>query len=172
MTKLPRTMIVRHLQAPLAINTALVISLLLACLAMTSAGADAYDGHVHPAHAARTINATDEAKLHYVKARSSGSHLYEEGTATGSLRGKVHGECNIGATFACDVAIYTNQGAIRGHGTAAPHGSGAYESFAGSLTIDGGTARYAHAHGHAGLYGVFDRRTYALTVQTTGSLSY
>jgi hypothetical protein len=81
-------------------------------------------------------------------------------------------DCNLGATFAASFTIYTNGGTIQGHGKATPHGSGIYESFAGTLIVTGGTGRYTHAHGHAGLYGTFNRRTYALTVQTTGSLSY
>jgi hypothetical protein len=81
-------------------------------------------------------------------------------------------KCNLGATFLANVTITTHAGIIRGHGTATPHASGIYESFSGTLTITGGTGRYAHAHGHAGLYGLFNRRTYNLIVQTTGTLSY
>jgi hypothetical protein len=81
-------------------------------------------------------------------------------------------ECNIGATLSTSFTIYAAGGTIKGHGTATPHGSGAVESFAGTLTATGGTGRYAHARGHAGLYGTFNRRNYALTVQTTGKLSY
>jgi len=40
------------------------------------------------------------------------------------------------------------------------------------VTVTGGTGRFVHAHGHTGLYGTFDRTTYALTIQTTGTLSY
>ena len=116
------------------------------------------------------MSATDEARLHYV--RHEGSRLFEEGTAHGTLPGRMHAECNVGASLSASFTIYTAQGSIRGHGTATPHGSGIYQSFAGTLIVTGGTGRYAHAHGHAGLYGLFNRRTYALTVQTTGSLSY
>jgi hypothetical protein len=79
---------------------------------------------------------------------------------------------NIGPSISASFTIYTRKGSIRGRGSATPHGSGRYESFAGSLLVTGGTGRYTHAHGRAGLYGTFDRRTYALIVQTTGSLSY
>jgi hypothetical protein len=124
------------------------------------------------ARAAHTISAKDEAALHYVRHRSSESRLFEEGTAHGTLPGIVRAECHLGATISANVTIYTQGGTIHGHGSAAPHASGIYESFAGTLVITGGTGRYAHARGHAGLYGLFNRRTYALTVQTTGSLSY
>jgi hypothetical protein len=139
--------------------------------ALAGAGTDAvHDTGRAPAHAARSMRATDEAHLRYVRRR--GSRLFEEGTAHGTLPGSVHAECNLGATFTASVTIHTSAGTIRGHGTATPHASGIYESFSGTLTITGGTARYAHVHGRAGLYGVFNRRTYAITVQTTGSLSY
>jgi hypothetical protein len=125
-----------------------------------------------PAWTARAMSATDEAHLHYVRGRSAGARLFEEGTAHGTLPGTVRAECDLGATFEASVTIVTNAGTIRGHGTATSHASGIYESLAGTLTVTGGTGRYAHAHGRAKLYGVFDRRTYALTVQTTGSLRF
>jgi hypothetical protein len=125
------------------------------------------------AHMSRALKATDEAHMHYIKHRSSSSRLFEEGTARGTLPGSMSAYCSLGATFAASFTIYTHGGTIKGHGTATPHAAaGLYESFAGTLTVTGGTGRYAHAHGHAGLYGAFNRRTYALTVQTTGSLSY
>ncbi len=120
--------------------------------------------------ASRVLNATDTAHLHYVN--SSGAELFEEGSAAGSLPGKMrlHGE--VGPTLTADFTVYVRGGTIDGRGTAKAHGTGRYESFAGSLAVTGGTGRYAHAHGHAGFYGVFDRQTYALTVQTTGRLLY
>jgi hypothetical protein len=127
-------------------------------------------GSLHRAHAARTLNITDTAKLHYTG--GSGSLLHESGSAAGTLPGSMRAECNIGAVLTTNVAITTPAGTIKGHGTATPHGSGTYESFAGTIVATGGTGRYAHAHGRAGLYGTFDRKNYALTVQTTGKLSY
>jgi hypothetical protein len=117
----------------------------------------------------RTLNATDTAHLHFI--RSSGSLLFEEGSASGTLPGKMQAHCDVGPTVTASFTIFVRGGGtIRGHGTAKAHGSGRYESFAGSLIVTGGTGRYTHAHGHAGLYGVFDRRTYAMTVQTAGRL--
>jgi hypothetical protein len=122
------------------------------------------------ASAARTLNATDTAHLHYV--HSSGSSLFETGTATGTLPGSMQAHVNIGPTISGNFTIDVRGGSISGHGTGTPHGSGTYESFSGSLTVTGGTGRYTHAHGRAGLYGTFNRKTYALVVQTTGRLSY
>jgi hypothetical protein len=123
------------------------------------------------AHAARTLNAADTAHLHYI--HSSGSELIETGTATGTLPGSMNAHVNIGATISGTFTVTVRGGgSIKGHGSATPHGSGTYESYRGSLTVTGGTGRYTHARGHAGLYGTFNRKTYALVVQTTGQLSY
>jgi hypothetical protein len=123
-----------------------------------------------PAHIARTLNATDTAHLHYL--RNSGPLVFEEGSVTGALPGSMRASVNIAPTATGSFTFYTRGGTITGHGKAKMHGSGLYESFAGTLTITGGTGHYTHANGHAGLYGTFDRRNYALVVQTTGSLSY
>jgi hypothetical protein len=98
--------------------------------------------------------------------------LYEEGRATGSLPGHMRAQLTVGSLLRGTCTIYTAHGSITGRGSAAPHGPGRYQSFAGSLTITGGSGRYARAHGRTGLYGTFDRRTFALVVQTTGRISY
>ena len=122
------------------------------------------------AGAAHTLRGTETGRLHLISA--SGSLLSEEGPASGPLTGHMRAHLNLSAVFTGSFAIYTPSGSIAGRGSAMPHGSGRYESFAGTLTVTGGTGRYAHAHGHAGLYGTFDRRTDALLVQTSGQLSY
>ncbi len=122
------------------------------------------------AMAARTLQASDTAKLRYLK--HSGSQLIEEGTAQGDLPGNMRANLSIGATFTASFTIYTHGATITGHGTATPHGASLDEHFSGTLTITGGTGRYTHAHGHAKLAGTFNRRTYAVTLQTSGSLSY
>jgi len=84
----------------------------------------------------------------------------------------VRANLDIGSAFTGSFTIVTRFGSISGDGTAALHGSGRYESFAGSMVVTGGSGRYAHARGHAGLFGTFDRRTYAVVIQTTGTLTY
>ncbi|HEY7893058.1 MAG TPA: hypothetical protein VIC05_12690 [Solirubrobacteraceae bacterium] len=120
--------------------------------------------------AARTLKATDTAHLHYI--HTSGSMLYETGSASGTLPGRMRADVNVGATISGTFTIYIRGGTIRGHGSATPHGSGVYESFAGSLVATGGTGRYRHAHGRAQLYGTFNRNNYSLVIQTAGTLLY
>jgi hypothetical protein len=148
------------------VTRALVAAGLLLALATNAASSIASP----QAHIAGIARVTDTAKLRYI--RHAGSQLLEEGAAQGTLPGSMRAHCNLGSTFTATFTIYTHYGTIDGHGTATPHGSGIEESFAGTLIVTGGTGRYTHAHGHAGLYGTFDRRTYALVIQTTGSLSY
>jgi hypothetical protein len=124
------------------------------------------------ARSSRTLNASDTAHLKYNPKYSEGATLVEEGSASGSLPGKMRARMKIEGTFSGTFVLTTNGGTIKGHGVAKPSGSGRYESFRGSLVVTGGTGRFARAHGTAGLYGVFDRVKYQVTVQTTGSISY
>ncbi len=153
---------------------------LCACACLVHAGhtaASAYAGHTAwtarttpLARAAHALKASDTAHLRYLSA--SGSLLLEEGQTTGTLPGKMRAHVDVGATFTGSFVTYTRYGTIVGHGRATPHGSGTYESFSGTLVVTGGSGRYAHAHGTAGLYGTFDRDNYAFVVQTTGTLLY
>lgn len=118
------------------------------------------------AHAATVLQGTATAHLHLVTAE--GSELIEEGPVSGTLIGSAHARLHTGAVFTASFTIHTAAGSISGRGKATPHGSGRYQSFAGSFTATGGSGRYAHISGHAGLYGVFDRRTDSVVIQTTG----
>jgi hypothetical protein len=116
------------------------------------------------------IAGNDDASLHLV--RASGSTLFEEGHAEGTLPGSMRARLHVGATFSGTFVISTPNGTIEGRGSATPHGGGRIESFAGTGHIIGGTGRYSHAHGSSGFFGTFDRRTYAVVIQTRGSFSY
>jgi hypothetical protein len=123
------------------------------------------------AHAARTLSGTATAHLHLTK--PEGSTLIEEGPVTGALVGSAWAELHTGALFTAKFTIHTHAGSISGHGQATPHGSGRYQSFSGWFVASSGSGRYAHIHGRAGLYGVFDRRYESVVIQTTdGTLSY
>jgi hypothetical protein len=85
-------------------------------------------------------------------------------------------DLHTGAVFTGSFTIHTHAGLITGNGTAKPSEESRgtrYESFHGTLVVRGGSGRYAHARGTAGLYGVFDRRYDSMLVQTTvGTLTY
>jgi hypothetical protein len=122
------------------------------------------------ARAAHVVNVKDEAHLHLTG--TNGSLLLEEGPATGAIPGTVKASFVIAANVTATFTIYAHGGSISGRGTGALHSTGLYSSFGGSLKVTGGTGRYKHAHGSGGLYGAINRKTYALTVQTTGQLTY
>jgi hypothetical protein len=125
------------------------------------------------ARAARSVTVHDEAHLHLI--RSSGSLLIDEGRAAGTLPGTVllqftyDGSPTVGARFTIRGAGWAIQ--ARGQSKLSNPTSPS-PSFSGSLTITGGSGRYAHAHGSGELYGVFYRRSYGLTVQAIGKLAY
>jgi hypothetical protein len=81
-------------------------------------------------------------------------------------------QMDVGATVMASFTITTPRGSLDGHGSGTLHGTGVYASFGGTMTVSHGRGSYAHAHGHGGFYGVLNRNSYALTVQTTGMLSY
>lgn len=120
--------------------------------------------------ASRTVSVNDTGHLRLLKA--FGSVLLEEGAAAGTLPGLAKVRLAVGSTVTASFTIQTKNGTIYGSGRAALHSSGRYSSFGGSLTVNHGTGSYARAHGSGKLYGVIDRRTSSLTVQTVGALSY
>jgi hypothetical protein len=146
----------------------------LGAVAATVLGTSAWAHSVTPsAHAARVLNVKDEGRLRYVK--SSGEVIIDEGHASGSFPGSVkvrflyNGEPTVSARF----TISGPGGSIFAHGTgrlSSP--TSAAPSFHGSFTVTGGSGRYTHAHGNGALYGVYYRRSYALTVQASGKLPY
>jgi hypothetical protein len=164
----------------LPFRTILALSIALAVATTTAArgahaGADvatrAKTASPHSlARTAHVLTATDTANLHYVSA--SGSLLFDEGKASGTLPGNMRVHLNLGTTFTSTFTIFASGGSISGRGSAKPHGSGKYESFAGTLVVTSGTGRYARARGRGRLYGTFNRSNYALVVKTTGSLTY
>jgi hypothetical protein len=145
---------------------AIAITLLASAAALIAYPAAYAAGDGLSAHAATTIQGTATAHLRLV--RAEGSELFEEGPVSGALVGSSHAQLHTGSVFTASFTIRTSAGSISGHGQANPRGSGRYQSFAGTFLATGGTGRYAHIRGSSGLYGVFDRRTDAVTIQATG----
>jgi hypothetical protein len=123
------------------------------------------------ARVARTLNVTDEAHLHLTG--TQGEVLLEEGPASGAMPGTVKVRFTVGASVSGSFTIYPRGGgSISGHGSARLHSTSTYSSFGGSMSINHGTGRYAHAGGHGGFYGTVNRHNDALVIQTTGRLTY
>jgi hypothetical protein len=154
------------------ISSAGAALLLAAFCAHVALAAPAPTPAVPPAaRAARTLGVNDTGYLHLLNA--SGSILSEEGPVSGTLPGTTRVRLDVGATVTASFTIKPRGGgSIIGRGSAILHSSSRYSSFGGSLSVSHGTGRYAHAHGVGKLYGVIDRRTDNLTVQTIGTLHY
>lgn len=153
------------------LRAAVVLAIMPAVATVTISPAESSTtGSQRAARIARSLTATSTAHLHLVSAE--GSQLSEEGPVSGALAGSMRALLHTGSTFTGSFTTRTSGGSIKGRGSATPHGSGRYQSFSGSLTVTGGTGRYTHANGQVGLYGVFDRRSDSVVVQTTGKLSY
>lgn len=125
------------------------------------------------ASGSRVLNVRDQGTLRFV--RASGSLLLDEGRVSGSFPGtvKVHflynGEPSVSARF----TIAGNGGSISAQGSGRLSSPvSVTPSFRGRMRIIGGTGRYAHIRGDGELFGVFNRRSYALTVQAVGKLPY
>lgn len=122
---------------------------------------------------ARSQTVRDEGYLRFVT--SSGSTLIDEGHVRGTLPGaaRVRFVYNGSPTVTASFTISGDGWQLRGKATCRlsnPNSNA--PSFRGSLTLTGGGGRYARAYGSGELFGVFYRRSYALSVQAVGRLHY
>jgi len=164
----------RRARSSRALATLRTLRLAILVIALAALAANVQRANATPTgRIAKTVSVKDEGRLKLVK--SSGSLLIDEGPASGSLPGKVRvrfiykGEPTVSA----QITISGPDGSVSAHGYGRLSSlTSPSPSFKGTLTISGASGRYAGAHGSGELYGVFYRRTYAMTVQTQGTLHY
>jgi hypothetical protein len=124
------------------------------------------------AHAARTTAVNEQAQLHLV--HKHGFTLDEQGTATGTIKGTISVELKIVSTskVTAEIEISPRGGAISAYGSASYHKGTTSASFAGSLSIKGGTGSYDHAKGSdLSFSGTIARSNQAIAVHVSGSVS-
>jgi hypothetical protein len=125
------------------------------------------------ARAARTFSISESGHLHLTS--HHGFTLNEQGSATGTIPGKIYIHLNIVSTnrVTAEVNIYPSGGSLTGKVSAAYRSSaGANASFNGTMTILRGTGRYAHARGQGlSFTGTIRRIDDAITVRLTGRMS-
>ena len=151
----------------------LVISFVFVAIAViaTAAGAVALTPQsAEHATAARALRVLDETRMH--RTSEVGATIIEEGTATGSLPGRIKARVTVGASVSTTAVLYARGGSINIRGVGVMRSSGAIANFSGVMTANGGSGQYTHAHGKATISGVVNRRNWAMTLRTNGTLSY
>jgi hypothetical protein len=124
------------------------------------------------AQSARTISLNESGSLHLTSKR--GFTLNEEGSATGTIRGKIYLHLTVASTnrVTAEVSIYPRGGSLTGKAAASYHVAGATASFSGTMSIARGTGSYRHARGVGlGFNGTISRSNDAVRVHLTGKLS-
>ena len=141
------------------------LSLAGACGACTSLAAG-------PARAAGTFTLNENGNLHLSSKR--GFTLNEHGAASGTVGGTISVQLTIvsSSRVTARVNIYPSGGSISGYATAAYHRGTTAATFSGTMSVTGGSGRYAHAHGSGlGFTGTIQRSNDAITVHVTGHAS-
>lgn len=124
------------------------------------------------AQAARTVTLNDTAHLH--KTAHHGLNLYESGTASGSIGGSIALHLDVVSTnrVTAQLTVYTHGGSIKASASGSYRNNGSTASFAGSMTITGGTGSYSHAHGSGlSFSGTIQRSNDATSVRVSGHFS-
>ncbi|HEX5852321.1 MAG TPA: autotransporter, partial [Solirubrobacteraceae bacterium] len=124
------------------------------------------------AHAARTFTLNERGRLHLTSHR--GFTLNEKGTATGTIAGSIYIHLHVVSTnrVTAEVSIYPKGGSLTGRASASYHPAGSVASFSGTMSIVGGSGRYAHAHGSGlSFSGTIQRTNDAVTVRVSGRMS-
>ena len=154
---------------------ATVAALAILALALAAAVGTGAAGAAGPsAKAAGSLNLSDSAslKLHDHK----GVELKEMGTAKGNLPGSIYIQLRLASAHSvtAKIQVYPR------HGSVAASASATYRvvtsssaSFAGSLTITGGSGRYAKAKGsRLSFSGTVHRPSDSVSVHVSGKMSY
>lgn len=148
---------------------------LLALGAFAPPGAGERAGSHARAHASRTISLNETGHLHLTSRHNF--TLNERGSATGTVTGTgtiyVHLTAVSSTRVTAEVNIYARGASFSGHGSASYHRGATTATFAGSMSIDRGTGRYAHVHGSGLSFSgtIAESNRDAITVHVSGRVS-
>lgn len=157
---------------PRSIPTILVATAVSLCALLAVAPLPADGAGAPRAHLARTTSVNEQGQLHYVS--KHGFTLYEQGTASGTIRGAISVVLKIVSTskVTAEIKISPPGGSISAYGNASYHKGSTSASFAGSLSIKDGTGSYDHAQGSGlSFSGTIASSNKAIAVHVSGSVS-
>jgi hypothetical protein len=157
-----------RLRAPIA---ALAI-LVLAFAAAVGTGAAGAAGP--SAKAAGSLNLSDSANLSLNNHK--GVELKESGTAKGNLPGKIYIQLRLASAHSvtAKIQVYPSRGSVAASASATYRVvTSSSASFAGTLTITGGSGRYSKAKGsRLSFSGTVHRPSDSVSVHVSGKMSY
>ena len=128
------------------------------------------------ARAARTYSLSETGHLHRTSGRgiTINQDLNEQGSASGTISGTIYIHLRVVSTnrVTAEVNIYPSGGSITGSASASYRSAGALATFAGTMTIERGSGRYAHASGSGlSFTGTIQRINDAAVVHVTGRMT-
>jgi hypothetical protein len=120
----------------------------------------------------RTLSVVDTIRLTLV--RKNGSVLYERGTATGTLPGRVTARFVTSVTKVTGTVTFypTGGGSLTLTAVGYPKSTATVARFSGNMAVLRGTGKYARALGSGTFTGTVNRRTWAVTVYARARLTY
>lgn len=120
---------------------------------------------------ARTTQVRERASLKLVK--KSGTTFVHSGRVTGTLPGSARSRMTLNSlSISGTVTIRAKGGSVNLRIRGRARSGGQRPKFNGSVTIAGGTGRYANARGRGHFDGVVNRQSWATTISASGSLAY
>jgi hypothetical protein len=146
-------------------------ALIAALLVVWAAGVSSAEPSGHAAKR-RSMTLSDTASLHMT--RKSGNVIYEKGTATGTLPGKVTARFVTGVTKVTGTVTFKpySGGSVTMSAVGYPQSANTVTRFTGTIAVRKGTGKYKNALGSGTFNGTANRKTWAVTVHATARVTY
>jgi hypothetical protein len=120
----------------------------------------------------KSLRVVDTVRLALVS--RNGAILYERGTATGTLPGRVTATFRTSVTKVTGTVTFLpySGGSITMTTVGYPQSAGTVARFTGNIAVLRGTGKYSRALGSGTFNGTVNRRTWAVTVNARANLTY